>query len=62
VHVDEAGTDEQSAGVDYSPRRFVNLTDRCDSVAGDRHVGRERGLAGAVDHTAAADEQVEHES
>ena len=62
MHVDEAGADEQSVGVDDAARRLVHPSDRGDAVAVDRHVGRERGLAGAVDHAAAADEQVEHES
>ena len=37
----------------------VEPADRPDPVAGDRHVGPERGTARAVDHPAALDEQVE---
>ena len=51
-----------AVGMAIGERRLVHLPDVGDAVAVDRHVGRERGLAGAVDHTAAANEQVEHES
>ena len=62
VHVDEPGADEEPARVDRPPRRLVDAPDRDDALAGDPDVGGARRRAGAVDHAAATEDQVEHAS
>jgi hypothetical protein len=62
VHVDEPGADEEPTRVDRPPRRLGDAPDRDDAVAGDPDVGGARRLAGAVDHAAATEDQVEHAS
>ena len=60
VHVDPAGRDHQARGVDLALAGALLAADRGDAAAGDRHVARERRLAGAVDDGAAANDDVVH--
>ena len=60
VHVDEAGADEEAARVDHALGGVVDATDLGDPAARDADVGAVPGIAGAVDHTAASDQDVEH--
>ena len=60
VHVDEAGADEEAARVDHALGRLVDAADLGDPAARDADVGAVPGIAGAVDHTAASDQDVEH--
>ena len=60
VHVDPARRDHQARGVDLALAGALLAADRGDAAAGDRHVARERRLAGAVDDGAAANDDVVH--
>ena len=62
VHVDEAGADEEPVRVDHALRGLVDATDVRDPAARDADVGAVPGIAGAVDHAAAADQHVEQRS
>ena len=59
VHVDEARADEEPVRVDHALRGLVDATDVRDPAARDADVGAVPGIAGAVDHAAAADQHVE---
>ena len=60
VHVDEAGGDEPAVGVDDPTGGRVDpLGDVDDASRPDTHVGWAGGRAGAVDHAAGADQEVE---
>src|SRR5580704_12140650 len=60
VHVDPARRDHQASGVDLALAGAKLAADRGDAAAGNRHVARERRLAGAVDDGAAANDDVVH--
>ena len=62
VDVDPAGRDQETVGVDFALGRALLAAHRGDAVAGDRHVTRERRLAGAIDDGAAANDDVVHGS
>jgi hypothetical protein len=54
VHVEEARSDDEAAGVDLARRaQAVEITDGDDAAVAHRDVGRERGTPGAVDHRSA---------
>jgi len=59
VNVDEAGGDQQAAGVDLFRGRAGQRADGGDAAVFDRHVGHAGGRAQAVVHRAAAQDQVE---
>jgi hypothetical protein len=60
VHVDEAGTDDQSRRVDDASRpRVSEPPDRGHAPAGDADVGLVPRVPRAVDDTAASNQQVE---
>ncbi len=59
VHVDEAGRDDQSAGVQFRFRLAVDSADGHDATLLYRHIGKERGIARPVDHASAAKNQIE---
>ncbi len=59
MHVDEAGCDDETGGVDDVAR--VELRERADlddASGPDRHVGPPRGSTGAVDDLSAGNQQV----
>ena len=59
VDVDEAGRDDEVAHIELAFRSLSDARgDAGDAVAGDRDVGLEAGAAGAVDHHAAAEDEV----
>ena len=63
VHVDEPRADEEPVGVDHPLGRLVDqASDGGDPAARDADVGAVPRIAGAVDHAAAADQEVEHYS
>src|ERR1700737_1550196 len=59
MHVDKARRDDESLGVDLT-LTFARdcATHRYDLVAFDRHVANEPRIAGAIDDTAIAQDQV----
>jgi hypothetical protein len=60
VGVDEAGGDEVAGGIEYGRgRRGVQVADGRDGLAEDADVGPERRGAGAVDHAATLEDEVE---
>ncbi len=59
VHVDEAGRDHQSAGVQFQFPRAVDFADGRDVTLLHRHIGKERGIARPVDHASPAKNQIE---
>ena len=60
VDVDEAGRDQQAAGVDLAPALADVVAHRGDGVAVDGDVGLAARRAGAVDDGAAADHEIVH--
>ena len=60
VHVDEARRDVAIAGIDHGLRRGVaERSHGANAIAGDADVGAIPGIAGAVEHAAVADQDVE---
>ncbi len=60
LHVDEAGRHGQAPGIDDAARLLGGeIPDRHDAIADHAHIGAPRRLAGAVDHVAAAHDQIE---
>ena len=62
VHVDPAGRDQKSVGVDVAPGRSLLAADGGNAAVLYGDVAGERRLAGAVDDGAAANDDVVHES
>ena len=62
VHVDPAGRHQQARGVDLAPSRTKFAADLDEALARDRQIAGERGLAGAIDDGAAANDDVVHRS
>ena len=60
VDVDEAGRDQQAAGIDHPLRVAQLVADGDDEPALHRHISRVGRRAGAVDDSAALDEDVVH--
>jgi hypothetical protein len=60
VGVDEAGRDDLAGRVDDLGRVLGDVADGDDAAVTNADVGAPRGRAGAVDHRAAADHDVEH--
>jgi hypothetical protein len=56
--VDEAGSDNTSAGVDYFPGTIVDFTDHGDAVPCNAYIGFESRQPGAVNHCPAANDQI----
>ena len=61
MRIDEARGDDLTPGVDFFLARFGHLADRNDFSSFDRDVRLERIAARAVDHRAAADDEVNHD-
>ncbi len=60
MDVDEPGTHDPSGGIDHGRGAGIGqLADGDDPVAAHADVRRDRGCAAAIDHRAAAQEQVE---
>ncbi len=59
VAVDEARRDDQSIRIDGASGHRLDAADLDDLAIGDAHVGREAGLARAIDDRAATDHQIE---
>jgi hypothetical protein len=62
VHVDPAGGDQQSVGIDLALARPGLAADRGDAAIVDGDIAAERRLAAAVDDLAATDHGVVHRS
>jgi hypothetical protein len=63
VDVDEPGRDDLAAGVDLPPRRSRRSPlDGQEPAAADAHIGVDARRAGAVDHVAATNQQIVHDS
>ena len=62
VHVDPARRDHQAVGIDLALAGALLAADRGDAAAIDRNVAGKRGLAGAVNYRAAANDNVVHGS
>ena len=60
-HVDEAGRDDQTFGVDgaLGDQRGISLAHECHAISDDADVGVDPGIAAAIDDAAIADEVVE---
>ncbi len=58
MDVHEAGRDQGAVGIDDAPRRTVHVSDRDDDFLVHGDVRSARRPTGAVDHSAATDEQV----
>ncbi len=59
VHVDEPGTDGQSAGIDDAGRRGGRQPAHVDNAsAADADVNRPPGIAAAIEHAPVTDEDV----
>ncbi len=62
VHVDEPGRDERTVGIELAAGESADAADLHDDAILDRDVGSSRRRAGAVDHGAAPDDEVVHQS
>ena len=60
VHVDEPGRHDLPGHIDGSHRGVVDVPDRDDAPVTDADVGAPPGCAGAVDHIATGEHQIEH--
>src|SRR5262245_49411188 len=60
VRVDPARRDQKPVGVDLALGRALFAADRGDAAVGDRNIAGKRGLAGAVDDGAAANDDIVH--
>ena len=60
VRVDPAGRDHKPVGVDVTLGGALFAADRGEAAIGNRDIAGERGLAGAIDNGAAANDDVVH--
>ncbi len=62
VDIDETGSDHAAGNIEYlRGGRSRQVTDRGDAIVDNAHIGAKPGGARAVNHIAAAEDQIEQD-